>query len=156
MNIIARLEYELAYYDSAVHRFNHYTTRTPISYNGNHYTINSSPNEIYIIDGFTIVSAKKKQPSMRYKKLMHIFCYIFMDQYLYTTKILIFCVLVNITAKITQWDSYEPSLKMLLENKVISSLILQLNDDSMWSVFGLNIIKSWYNRNDNTSLSFFK
>ena len=25
-NIIARLEYELAYYDSAVHRFNHYTT----------------------------------------------------------------------------------------------------------------------------------
>ena len=25
----ARLEYELAYYDSAVHRFNHYTTRTP-------------------------------------------------------------------------------------------------------------------------------
>ena len=23
------MEYELAYYDSAVHRFNHYTTRTP-------------------------------------------------------------------------------------------------------------------------------
>ena len=30
MNIIAWLEYELAYYDSAVHRFNHYTTRTPL------------------------------------------------------------------------------------------------------------------------------
>ena len=29
MNVIARLEYEVAYYDSAVHRFNHYTTRTP-------------------------------------------------------------------------------------------------------------------------------
>ena len=29
MNIFVRLEYELAYYDSAVHRFNHYTTRTP-------------------------------------------------------------------------------------------------------------------------------
>ena len=29
MNVIARLEYELAYYDSAIHRFNHYTTRTP-------------------------------------------------------------------------------------------------------------------------------
>ena len=29
-NIIARLEYELTYYDSAVHRFNHYTTRTPL------------------------------------------------------------------------------------------------------------------------------
>ena len=29
VNIIVRLEYELAYYDSAVHRFNHYTTRTP-------------------------------------------------------------------------------------------------------------------------------
>ena len=27
-NVIARLEFELAYYDSAVHRFNHYTTRT--------------------------------------------------------------------------------------------------------------------------------
>ena len=29
LNVIARLEYELTYYDSAVHRFNHYTTRTP-------------------------------------------------------------------------------------------------------------------------------
>ena len=27
MNVIARLECELAYYDSAAHRFNHYTTR---------------------------------------------------------------------------------------------------------------------------------
>ena len=29
VNVIAWLEYELAYYDSVVHRFNHYTTRTP-------------------------------------------------------------------------------------------------------------------------------
>ena len=29
VNVIARLEYELVYYDSAIHRFNHYTTRTP-------------------------------------------------------------------------------------------------------------------------------
>ena len=29
VNVIERLEYELAYYDSAVHCFNHYTTRTP-------------------------------------------------------------------------------------------------------------------------------
>ena len=29
VNVIARLEYELAYYDSVVHRFNNYTTRTP-------------------------------------------------------------------------------------------------------------------------------
>ena len=29
VNVIARLEYELAYYDFAVHRFNHYTTRIP-------------------------------------------------------------------------------------------------------------------------------
>ena len=29
VNVIARLEYERAYYDSAVHRFNHYTMRTP-------------------------------------------------------------------------------------------------------------------------------
>ena len=29
MNVTARLEFELAYYDSVVHRFNHYTTRTP-------------------------------------------------------------------------------------------------------------------------------
>ena len=28
VNVVARLEYELAYYDSTVHRFNHYTTRT--------------------------------------------------------------------------------------------------------------------------------
>ena len=29
VNVIAQLEYELAYYDSAVHHFNHYPTRTP-------------------------------------------------------------------------------------------------------------------------------
>ena len=29
VNVIARLEFELAYYDSAVYRFNHCTTRTP-------------------------------------------------------------------------------------------------------------------------------
>ena len=29
VNEISRLEYELAYYDSAVHRFNHYTKTTP-------------------------------------------------------------------------------------------------------------------------------
>ena len=28
VNVIARLEYEHAFYDSAVHHFNHYTTRT--------------------------------------------------------------------------------------------------------------------------------
>ena len=31
MNVIAQLEYELVYYDTAVHRFNHYTTRIPTS-----------------------------------------------------------------------------------------------------------------------------
>ena len=30
VNVIVRLEYELAYYGSAVHRFNHYTTRIPM------------------------------------------------------------------------------------------------------------------------------
>ena len=29
VNVIARLEFELAHYDSAVQRFSHYTTRTP-------------------------------------------------------------------------------------------------------------------------------
>ena len=29
VNVIARLEFESAYYDSAVHHFNHYTTKTP-------------------------------------------------------------------------------------------------------------------------------
>ena len=29
VNVIARLKFELAYYDSAVQRFNHYTTRIP-------------------------------------------------------------------------------------------------------------------------------
>ena len=29
VNVIVWLEYELTYYDSTVHRFNHYTTRNP-------------------------------------------------------------------------------------------------------------------------------
>ena len=32
MNVIALLEFELAYFNSAVHRFNYYTTRTPLVY----------------------------------------------------------------------------------------------------------------------------
>ena len=34
VNVIARLEFEFAYFDSIVHRFNHYTTRTPPIYMG--------------------------------------------------------------------------------------------------------------------------
>ena len=30
VNVIARLYFELTYYDSVVHRFNHFTTRTPL------------------------------------------------------------------------------------------------------------------------------
>ena len=32
LNAIARLDFELAHYDFAVQRFNHYTTRTPLRY----------------------------------------------------------------------------------------------------------------------------
>ena len=32
MNVIVRLEFELAYYDSAVHHFNHFTTSVAFSY----------------------------------------------------------------------------------------------------------------------------
>ena len=32
MNVIARLEFELGYYDSAVHCFDHYTTSIPTSF----------------------------------------------------------------------------------------------------------------------------
>ena len=41
VNVIARLEYELAYYDSAVHRFNHCTTRTPL-----HSTVSKWMNNV--------------------------------------------------------------------------------------------------------------
>ena len=30
VNLIARLEYEVAYYDFVIHRFNHYTTKSPL------------------------------------------------------------------------------------------------------------------------------
>ena len=32
MNVTAQLEYELAYYNSVVRRFNHYTTMTPLGW----------------------------------------------------------------------------------------------------------------------------
>ena len=44
VNVIARLEYELAYYDSAVHRFNHYTTRTPTNTN----LVSNITNNLYM------------------------------------------------------------------------------------------------------------
>ncbi len=59
MNVIARLEYELAYYDSAVHRFNHYTTRTtpktvlfdPIDETLTDITSNSNDKVLHISQG---------------------------------------------------------------------------------------------------------
>ena len=62
MNVIARLEYELAYYDSAVHRFNHYTTRTPPVYfllAIKSYKINTLPHfSLLLIILFTRMSQK--------------------------------------------------------------------------------------------------
>ena len=51
MKVIARLEYELAYYDSAVHRFNHYTTRTPLKHHEDtpHYCSGESKVLQYLI-----------------------------------------------------------------------------------------------------------
>ena len=51
MNIIARLEYELAYYDSAVHRFNHYTTRTPHLEMVSSYLSRASVAHGWVLDG---------------------------------------------------------------------------------------------------------
>ena len=54
VNVIARLEYELAYYNSAVHRFNHYTTRTPFNHNNaavlmiSTYTLISKSSSLFI------------------------------------------------------------------------------------------------------------
>ena len=60
VNVIARLEYELAYYDSAAHRFNHYTTRTPPCKFGFAYRNwqDSKPNShhIYAVDVFPFQS----------------------------------------------------------------------------------------------------
>ena len=62
MNVIAGLEYELAYYDSAVHRFNHYTTWTPTpldvwDYRPN-YDAQSFPTEKRMIDEDNFYSGK--------------------------------------------------------------------------------------------------
>ena len=43
VNIIARLEFELVYYDSAVQRFNHYTTKTSPT------TLKVKPTERYYL-----------------------------------------------------------------------------------------------------------
>ena len=54
VNIIAWLEIELTYYDSAVHHFNHYTMRTPTS------TIEKEAFSIvYMLQKFTIFTDNK-------------------------------------------------------------------------------------------------
>ena len=61
MNVIARLEFELAYYASAVHRFNHYTTRTPppeFSVASLKFTIYLNPHErclIYLLFLYSLI-----------------------------------------------------------------------------------------------------
>ena len=59
MNVIVRLEYELAYYDSAVHRFNHYTKRTPP--NNNLSSIFGMPDIIYTDKADDFISSDMKQ-----------------------------------------------------------------------------------------------
>ena len=54
VNVIARLEYELAYYDSSAHCFNHYTTRTPPCYHKAYYKI-----YMFILNAFEIYHLKK-------------------------------------------------------------------------------------------------
>ena len=52
VNIIERLEYELAYYDSVVHRFNHYTTWAPPQ-----LTIRNT-NNLYTVIWYQVFSYK--------------------------------------------------------------------------------------------------
>ena len=49
VNVIARLEFELAYYDSAVLRFNHYTTWIPPKYDDDDDDATSILNKIIMM-----------------------------------------------------------------------------------------------------------
>ena len=60
VNVIAWLEYELAYHDSAVHRFNHYTTRTPHSNVRKCYYQKSSNGELYLAKNEVVVVREVK------------------------------------------------------------------------------------------------
>ena len=55
VNVIARLEYELAYYDSVVDRFNHHATRT-----SRHFFFTGESTCFHSMDGFAIQSHSDK------------------------------------------------------------------------------------------------
>ena len=57
VNVIVRLEYELAYYDSAIHHFNHYTTWTlPHNYYNLEYLFLKTNNiQLYNIKYFCLI-----------------------------------------------------------------------------------------------------
>ena len=56
MNVIALLEFELAYYNSAVHHFNHYTTRTP----PNLVTTDTKKRTCHIVDFVVLMDHRVK------------------------------------------------------------------------------------------------
>ena len=71
MNVIARLEYELAYYDSTVHRFNHYTTKdTPLSFWEELFRLLNS--FMVLVLGFHNISTTLLEPSLNLQPLRYI------------------------------------------------------------------------------------
>ena len=66
MNVRARLEYEIAYYDSAVQRFNHYTTRVHPLFVGTFFAVDrckknnlekNNWKSLHSLDNLTLSSA---------------------------------------------------------------------------------------------------
>ena len=73
MNVIAQLEYELVYYDSAVHRFNHYTTRTPSWGAFDNHTVKGLKQKWYILSIYCIFFFFCKFYLYIINQLFHIF-----------------------------------------------------------------------------------
>ena len=69
--LILYLEYELAYNDSAVHRFNHYTTRTPSS------NVCDLDNEPFKFINFQEHSRSTESLIENFKELTNHYCSIF-------------------------------------------------------------------------------
>ena len=103
MNVIARLEFELAYYDITVQRFNHYTTRTPPNINEKIFKRANCWLQLFIVTVLYRYTISYKQLSL---PLSFVFFFLFFSSFVFfIAKFLLFSWVIVIDFRYARMDS---------------------------------------------------
>ena len=107
VNVIAWLEFELAYYISAVQRFNHYTTRTPsVCVCNFSFWYKESTISFSMLHSLLINNVLKWHPSPSAHRIccvcVYVYIYIYIYKYIYIYMYINVCVSVCVCVYLTE------------------------------------------------------